>query len=111
MQDAYAQSFDCADIVVLAPPYDQSRIPQEERLDITSLLQAIRARGKEAFVFGTKPENAQEWSASSSAQSIAQSILPQLMPYDVIAILSNGGFGGLHQKILHGIPSAIEDAK
>ena len=55
LQEQFAASFDHADLVVLAPPYDQSNIPEAERLDINNLLHLIKSRGIEAFVGGKKP--------------------------------------------------------
>ena len=111
MQDEYAASFDAADIVVIAPPFDQSGIPPEERLNVHALVKSIQSRGKEAFVFGEAPNNSEKWSPSDSANAIVRSILAQAMPHDVIAILSNGGFGGIHKKFLTEIPVKFSDQK
>lgn len=108
MQDAYAASFDAADIVVIAPPYNQSGIPISERLDPQMLLRKIHARGKEAFLFGKASTEQEKWSASDSADSIVRSVLAQAMPHDVIVILSNGGFGGIHKKFISEIPKVIQ---
>lgn len=111
MQDEYAASFDAADIIVIAPPFDQSGIPPEERLNVHALVKSIQARGKEAFVFGEAPNNSEKWSPSDSANAIVRSILAQAMPHDVIAILSNGGFGGIHKKFLTEIPVKFSEQK
>ncbi len=85
-QDAYAAAFHAADRVVLAPPYDTSRIPEDERLDIDGLVHAISAQGGEAQVL---PDPA----------TIATVVAAQVLPHDVVAIMSNGGFGGIYTKI------------
>lgn len=99
-QQQFAESFDHADIVVIAPAFNQSGIPKEERLNVNELISDLRARGKEAFCWGDSPESKMEWSASDSASVIVQSICNNVQPEDVVAILSNGGFGGIHQKLM-----------
>lgn len=108
MQDAFAASFDAADIIVIAPPYNQSNIPIEERLNPETLVKKIHERGKEAFLFGENSSNAESWSSQDSAKAIVRSVLAQAMPHDIIAILSNGGFGGIHKKFLNEIPKVIK---
>lgn len=99
-QEQFVPSFKPADIVVLAPPFNQSGIPEEERLDADRLISDLRSQDQEAYLWGKAPKGIEDWSASASADSIANSVVSNSQPGDVIAILSNGGFGGLHQKIL-----------
>ena len=42
-QDDYAESFSDADLVVIAPPYDQSRIPESERMNASELVEKSTA--------------------------------------------------------------------
>lgn len=86
-QEAYAGAFDAADVVVIAHPHDQARIPEGERFDSARLVLKLRARGIEAFHY----EEVEEIVAVTAANAL---------PWDVIAVLSNGGFGGLHAKLL-----------
>jgi len=86
-QDAYAEAFDGADQVVIARPYDQSRIPEDDRLDSDRLVRALADRGVDAL---TLPD----------AGAIAATVAARAHPHDVVAILSNGGFDGLHAKLL-----------
>ena len=97
-QEAYARSFGAADLVVIASPQDLDRIAVEERFDPQLLVREIRARGTEAFLWGDGPEGtpAPEVVADRIAASVAANVAPQ----DVVAVLSNGGFGGLHGKLL-----------
>ena len=99
-QQKFAESFDHADIVVIAPAFNQSGIPKDERLDVQALINDLRARGKEAFCWGESPTETPNWSAVDSAEVIAQSVSQNAQREDVIAVLSNGGFGGIHQKLL-----------
>ena len=97
-QQQYAESFDAADVVVLAPPVDLARIAESERFDIDRLMRDLRARGKEAFVWGTT--NGTEPDSKTIADAIASSTAANVLPEDVVAVLSNGDFGGLHEKLI-----------
>jgi UDP-N-acetylmuramate: L-alanyl-gamma-D-glutamyl-meso-diaminopimelate ligase len=39
------------------------------------------------------------------ADAIVEHLSPELAPGDVVAIMSNGGFGGIHDKILETLRS------
>jgi len=86
-QDAYAQSFGAADLVVIAEPMDLEHIPEDERMDAGQLVDDLRARGQEAWVW-------------PDADAIASRVSANAQPSDVVAILSNGGFGGIHAKLI-----------
>ncbi len=96
-QDAYAASFGAVDVAVIAPPRDLERIPVGERFSADRLVADLRARGQEAFVWGHGPDPA------SGAEEIAANVAANAMPGDVVAVLSNGGFGGLHRKLLEAL--------
>jgi UDP-N-acetylmuramate: L-alanyl-gamma-D-glutamyl-meso-diaminopimelate ligase len=97
-QQQYAESFDAADVVVLAPPVDLARIAEAERFDIDRLMRDLRARGKEAFVWGAT--NGSEPDSKTIAEAIAASTAANVLPEDVVAVLSNGDFGGLHERLI-----------
>ncbi|HTG93385.1 MAG TPA: hypothetical protein VL866_12415, partial [Pyrinomonadaceae bacterium] len=63
-------------------------------LDTGRLIEAISQQGKPAL---TLP----------AADDIVAHLSPQLMSGDVVAIMSNGGFGGIHEKILDSLQSRI----
>ena len=107
MQDQFAASFDHADIVVLAPPYDQSNIPEDERLDINNLLYLIKSRGVEAFVGGKQPNGISSWTRADVVDTIVEEVATHVIPGDVIAVMSNGGFGGIHQKLKQRISTLL----
>ncbi len=100
-QGAYADAFGAADVVIIAPPQDLERIAPADRMDPDRLVADIRARGVEAYCWGGGPDAG----ANAVATSIAAQVAANCMPEDVVAILSNGGFGGLHGKLL----AALED--
>jgi UDP-N-acetylmuramate: L-alanyl-gamma-D-glutamyl-meso-diaminopimelate ligase len=75
-----------ADRVVLAGVYQQQRIPEDERLHPEDVVRALRQAGTEAELF-------------ADVDGIVNSIAPQLEPGDVVAILSNGGFDDIYDKL------------
>jgi len=86
-QQEYAEAFDDADIAVIAAPYDQSGIEEGDRFSSTRLVEDLSARGVDALVL-------------ADAAQIAQTVGVRAHPHDVIAVLSNGAFGGLHAKLI-----------
>ena len=48
--------------------------------------------------------------SSPDADAIVQTVAPEMRPGDVVAILSNGGFGGIYEKLpqrLKAFPEAL----
>jgi len=75
-----------ADRVILAGVYQQQRIPDAERLHPEDVVNALNAAGTPAELH-------------PSADEIVSAIAPQLASGDVVAILSNGGFDGIYEKL------------
>ena len=75
-----------ADCVILAGVYQQQRIPDAERLHPEDVVDALNAAGTPAQLL-------------ADADAIVRGIVPQLAPGDVVAILSNGGFDGIYEKL------------
>jgi len=94
-QQAYAEAFDAADRVILAPPYDTSRIDEGDRFSADQLIEDLTARGVDAE---TLPD----------ADTIAAVVSAQVLPHDVVAVLSNGGFGGVHGKLIEALSTRFE---
>lgn len=86
LQDALARSLALADQVVIAAIFKSEAIPEAERLDLNRVLDEIKNRGKKARIF-------------ADADAIVNAIAPELRERDVVAILSNGGFGGIYEKL------------
>jgi UDP-N-acetylmuramate: L-alanyl-gamma-D-glutamyl-meso-diaminopimelate ligase len=87
-QEDYAGAFASADYVVIAAVFDSQKVTEKGRaLDTRALIDAISQQGKPAF-------------ALPDADQIVTHIIPELRSGDVLAIMSNGGFGGIHEKIL-----------
>lgn len=85
------ESLSLADEVVLAAVFKSDAIPVLERLEPSHVVEALRAKGVPAVL-------------CADADAIVQEIVPRVRFGDVIAILSNGGFGGIYEKL----PKAIE---
>ena len=86
-QERLAGAFDDADEVVLADVFGAAEIPESDRLDPERLVRDISGRGRPARFL---PDVA----------AIVTFLSERTRPGDVVAILSNGGFGGLHEKLL-----------
>jgi len=80
------ESLALADRVVLAAVFKSESIPVNERLIPEKVVAALQARGVPAAVL-------------SDAEAIVAELTPQLRDGDVVAILSNGGFGGIYQML------------
>lgn len=85
-QEEYAQSFDTADEVLLAP-VGRANLPEHERLDTRRLADALQAAGKPAAAF-------------AEIDAMVDALAGSVRPGDVVALLSNGAFGGIHAKLL-----------
>ena len=93
-QAQYGAAFGAADQVIVAPPQGLERIPEAERFDPARLAFDIRAGGGEAMVLGSGAD------AQGVARAIDAWVGANAQSGDVIAVLSNGGFGGLHRMLL-----------
>jgi UDP-N-acetylmuramate: L-alanyl-gamma-D-glutamyl-meso-diaminopimelate ligase len=92
-QDDYANAFHAADYVVIAAVFDSQKVTEKGRaLDTRALIDAISQQGKPAL-------------ALPDVDKIVAHIIPELRSGDVVAIMSNGGFGGIHEKILNALRS------
>lgn len=86
LQDALVRSLALADEVVIAAIFKSEAIPVAERLDLNRVIAEIKNCGKQARIL-------------ADADAIVNAIAPELRERDVVAILSNGGFGGIYEKL------------
>jgi UDP-N-acetylmuramate: L-alanyl-gamma-D-glutamyl-meso-diaminopimelate ligase len=86
LQEALARSLSLADEVIIANVFKSEAIPEAERLDLNQVAAEIEKRGRIVKIM-------------ADADAIVASIAPQLRSGDVVAILSNGGFGGIYEKL------------
>jgi UDP-N-acetylmuramate: L-alanyl-gamma-D-glutamyl-meso-diaminopimelate ligase len=80
------ESLSLADAIVVAGVFKQESIPEPERMHPEKVVAALAQAGQDATFFPT-------------ADAIVQGLSPRLKPGDVVAILSNGGFDGIYEKL------------
>jgi UDP-N-acetylmuramate: L-alanyl-gamma-D-glutamyl-meso-diaminopimelate ligase len=86
LQDALARSLALADEIIIAGVFKSDAIPVAERLDLMAVSTELQHQGKRARII-------------SGADRIVATIAPELRSGDVVAILSNGGFEGIYEKL------------
>jgi len=86
LQSDLARSLGQADEVVVANVFRSDAVPENERLELPALAAEIEQNGRPVRLL-------------ADADAIVQSIAPELRSGDVVAILSNGGFGGIYEKL------------
>jgi UDP-N-acetylmuramate: L-alanyl-gamma-D-glutamyl-meso-diaminopimelate ligase len=86
LQNELAKSLALADEVVVADVFKSEAIPERERLDLAALAAEIQRHGRRGRIV---PE----------VNGIVQLVAPEMRPGDVVAILSNGGFGGIYETL------------
>jgi UDP-N-acetylmuramate: L-alanyl-gamma-D-glutamyl-meso-diaminopimelate ligase len=91
-QKDFAKAFESADEVVLAAPYLAEKIPEGERLHPEAIVADLKARGKKAFFL-------------PSIDEIVALIARDARPGDVVCFMSNGGFGGIYEKVIRALKS------
>ena len=85
-QEAFAASFASADEVIIAQVY-RAQLPAGERLSPDLLVEDLVAAGRRArFV----PE----------VSGIVDLLAREVQDGDIVVVMSNGGFGGIHAKLL-----------
>ncbi|MCS6885743.1 MAG: UDP-N-acetylmuramate:L-alanyl-gamma-D-glutamyl-meso-diaminopimelate ligase [Acidobacteriota bacterium] len=86
-QKEYESAFDAARMVVIADVFESFKLSSEDRFSPGELAEALRLKGKKAW-------------AVSGVESIVELLETELQPGDVVVVMSNGSFGGIHSKIL-----------
>ncbi len=86
-QEDYAAALHEADRVIVAAVHDPDRVPSDDRLDATRLAGDLEDMGTPARHIPAVADIVADLAATSR-------------PGDVIAVLSNGAFGGIHQLLL-----------
>ena len=91
------RSLALADQVMIADVFRPEAIPEGQRLSVPAVVEGIVQAGKSAR-------------SLADADAIVAAIAPQLRSGDVVAILSNGGFGGIYEKLPRRLESHSEVA-
>jgi len=92
-QDAFAAAFEEADQVLIAAAHLPGKVPEAQRLSEVDLVRSIAAHGRSARFI---PE----------VGAIVEALAAELRAGDVVAVLSNGGFGGIHGRLLDALRQA-----
>jgi len=88
-QEDFARAFAGADEVVLAPVF-RSKLPDAERLSTRQLVRDLHCRNQSAR-------------EAESIDDIVDTIVREHRSGDLVVLMSNGGFGGIHQKLLRAL--------
>jgi UDP-N-acetylmuramate: L-alanyl-gamma-D-glutamyl-meso-diaminopimelate ligase len=91
-QDDFARAFAGADEVLIAPVF-RSKLPESERLSVPQLVRDLGARGQSAR-------------EADSIDEIIAGIAQDHRDGDLVVLMSNGGFGGIHGKLLRALGEA-----
>ena len=90
LQSELEDSLSQADGVIISEVPNPEKVPDGELLDVESVIENLSSRGKEAFI-------------GLSSDDIVCKLIPLTCSGDTIVVLSNGGFGGIHEKLLEAL--------
>jgi UDP-N-acetylmuramate: L-alanyl-gamma-D-glutamyl-meso-diaminopimelate ligase len=94
LQNDLVASLALADQIIITPIFKPEAVPENERLTTASVVRGVTKAGKTAREM-------------EDADAIVEAVAPQLQSGDVVAILSNGGFGGIYEKL----PRKLEELR
>jgi UDP-N-acetylmuramate: L-alanyl-gamma-D-glutamyl-meso-diaminopimelate ligase len=92
-QTALPEALKLADVVILARVARLDQLPPDDRLSPERVVQTIQACGIPAFY-------------EPHVEDILHRVKPLAKPGDVIVVFSNGGFEGIHQRLLTELAAA-----
>jgi UDP-N-acetylmuramate: L-alanyl-gamma-D-glutamyl-meso-diaminopimelate ligase len=95
LEDELVKSLGLADQVRVASVFKADAIPEPERLSVGRVVERVTAAGVPAREL-------------KDADAIVADVAPLLRAGDVVAILSNGGFGGIYEKLPQRLKSLRE---
>jgi UDP-N-acetylmuramate: L-alanyl-gamma-D-glutamyl-meso-diaminopimelate ligase len=97
-QDDFARAFTEADLTVVSAAHLPGKVPEGQRLSEADLTAGIeRAGGRARFV--------------PAVEDIVALVAAEAREGDRIAVLSNGGFGGIHEKLLAALGGPDHDPR
>jgi UDP-N-acetylmuramate: L-alanyl-gamma-D-glutamyl-meso-diaminopimelate ligase len=88
-QDDFARAFGSADEVIVAAVF-RSSLPESERLSAEQLVEDLQARQQRARYIPT-------------VDDIIDTVVHEHRGGDIVVLMSNGGFGGIHRKLLQAL--------
>lgn len=86
-QKDYVSAFQNADEILVMEAFDTSKVKEEERFSSAELAADLVRAGREASAF-------------SSVEAIVERLAHASRSGDSVVIMSNGGFGGIYEKLL-----------
>ncbi|MBV9463524.1 MAG: UDP-N-acetylmuramate:L-alanyl-gamma-D-glutamyl-meso-diaminopimelate ligase, partial [Verrucomicrobiae bacterium] len=86
-QKELAECFEEADIVCMSQIARPDQLPVNDRLNPEKVIATIQSRGKSAYYL-------------PGVEEIVQRVKSDAKSKDVVVVFSNGGFGGIHEKLL-----------
>jgi UDP-N-acetylmuramate: L-alanyl-gamma-D-glutamyl-meso-diaminopimelate ligase len=87
MQAELAEALSAADGVIVCSVADAGKVPDGQLLDVGAVVDVVAGAGKAAY-------------QEKDATAIVDRLAPLAEEGDVVVVLSNGGFGGIHEKLL-----------
>lgn len=90
LQSELEDSLSQANGVIISEVPNPEKVPDGELLDVESVIENLSSKGKEAFI-------------GLSSDDIVNKLIPLTSSGDTIVVLSNGGFGGIHEKLLEAL--------
>jgi UDP-N-acetylmuramate: L-alanyl-gamma-D-glutamyl-meso-diaminopimelate ligase len=91
-ENEFAAALARAERIIVAQLYQPEKVPQAERLSVDRVIERINALRQENCACRI-----------DGAQDIASFIGQGAAPGDIVLVMSNGGFDGVHEKILHAL--------
>jgi UDP-N-acetylmuramate: L-alanyl-gamma-D-glutamyl-meso-diaminopimelate ligase len=88
-QDDFARAFGAADEVIVAAVF-RSSLPESERLSAEQLVDDLQARKQRARYI-------------AAVDDIVGTVVTEHRSGDIVVLMSNGGFGGIHRKLLRAL--------
>jgi UDP-N-acetylmuramate: L-alanyl-gamma-D-glutamyl-meso-diaminopimelate ligase len=95
-QSAFAEAFGAADEVVIARVY-RAQLPVDERLSPERLVDDLVAAGRSARFIPDVGE-------------IVEALVREVRDGDIVVVMSNGGFGGIHARLLAALQPEAQGA-
>ena len=92
-QDDFARAFAAADEIVLAPVF-RATLPEPERLSVEQLVADLQGQGRSAC-------------APPTLDAIIEMIVDRHRAGDVVVLMSNGEFGGIHRRLLDALSGRV----
>lgn len=99
-QKELADALAKADFAVMPSVPDPEKVAVADRLDPQKLIADVEAQGTPSWYCEGGQDGQNDGKSASSVDQIVELVTGKCREGDAVAVLSNGGFGGIHQKLL-----------